>query len=692
VLALILPARSWAQATAGGEVHVNTFTTGQQLQPTIARTSDGQFVVVWITGYGFQVAGQRFDRAGSPVGTEFLVNSGPFPARPGVAFQPGGGFVVVWTQYSDGSANGIRGQRFAADASKLGSEFQVNATTTGSQDNASIAVSGSGNFVVAWNSPQDGAYNGIMAQRFDAQGARLGAEFVVNTYTTYSQLNPRVASDVAGNFVIAWNSQNDGSSGSVNAQRYAASGAPLGGEFQVNSYTTAAQGGGSPAYAPDGTLVIAFGSQRNDQGDIFVRRFDAAGNALGGEFQVNTYTTGTQSYPRVALDALGNFVVAWNDLGGDGDGVGVRARRLLASGTPRGADFLVNTYTTGNEVASLFGSPVASDAYGNMVVTWQRPDGSDPAEVFLQRYGGLYPSGLQVDPGGNQVWEPGETASLRPSWFNANGAAQTFGGTLASITGPAGATYGITDGTASYGTVANNTSGSCTDCYSVSVSNPTSRPVQHWDASAVESITPDALGEVKRWSLHIGKSFTDVPNTNGFYRFVETLFHKGVTGGCGGTSYCPSTVTTRDQMSVFVLVAKEGAGYTPQGCGAPVFADVPASNPFCRFIEELARRGVVSGCGNGNYCPTSPVTRDAMSVFALRTLDPALNPPACVAGTEMFADVPASNGFCRWIEELARRGVVSGCGNGNYCPTSAMTREQMGVFISATFGLTLYGL
>jgi hypothetical protein len=90
------------------------------------------------------------------------------------------------------------------------------------------------------------------------------------------------------------------------------------------------------------------------------------------------------------------------------------------------------------------------------------------------------------------------------------------------------------------------------------------------------------------------------------------------------------------------------------------------------------------------YCPASPVTREQMAVFVLRTLDPTLNPPAC--GTPVFNDVPASNPFCRWIEELVRRGVVTGCGGGNYCPTNPVTREQMGVFISVTFGLTLYGV
>jgi hypothetical protein len=78
-----------------------------------------------------------------------------------------------------------------------------------------------------------------------------------------------------------------------------------------------------------------------------------------------------------------------------------------------------------------------------------------------------------------------------------------------------------------------------------------------------------------------------------------------------------------------------------------------------------------------------------MPIFVLKTLDPTIDPPAC--GTPMFGDVPATSPYCKWIEELARRGVVSGCGGGNYCPSSAVNRAQMAVFISGTFGLTLYG-
>ena len=77
-------------------------------------------------------------------------------------------------------------------------------------------------------------------------------------------------------------------------------------------------------------------------------------------------------------------------------------------------------------------------------------------------------------------------------------------------------------------------------------------------------------------------------------------------------------------------------------------------------------------------------------MFVLRTLDPALSPPACVP-PNLYIDVPETNTFCRWIEELANRGVVAGCGGGSFCPATATTREEMALFVASGFGLTLYG-
>jgi S-layer family protein len=278
---------------------------------------------------------------------------------------------------------------------------------------------------------------------------------------------------------------------------------------------------------------------------------------------------------------------------------------------------------------------------------------------------------------------------MAPTWRNATATATAMTGTLSGFAGPAGPTYVVVDGAADYGTIAPGDSASCGgDCYALRVT-AASRPVRHWDATVTETVTPTSA--TKTWVLHIGGSFDDVPPASAFYRFVETILHRNITTGCGGTTYCPAASTTREQMAVFVLAAREPSGFLPPACGAvPMFADVPVTSPFCRWVEELARRGVIGGCGGGNYCPSSPATREQMAVFVLRTLDPALDPPAC--GTPVFADVPASSPFCRWIEELARRGVVTGCGGGNYCPAAAVSREQMSVFLTVTFGLTLYGL
>jgi hypothetical protein len=297
----------------------------------------------------------------------------------------------------------------------------------------------------------------------------------------------------------------------------------------------------------------------------------------------------------------------------------------------------------------------------------------------------------------NGVFEPGEQVVVEPSWMN-GGSSATFSltGIASNYTGPGGATYTLNDSSAAYGTLTPLTTGDCFtatgDCYQMSVDNPASRPVQHWDATFQESpsvLLPSGFPvPVKTWTLHIGLSFTDTPTSNIFYRFIENIFHNGVTGGCGGTNYCPTNSTLRQQMAVFVLKSKEGPSFVPPTCTG-VFADVPCPGLFTDWIEELFNRGVVAGCGGGNYCPTNPVLRQQMSVFLLKTLlGSSYVPPAC---TGIFADVPCPSLFADWIEDLFNRGIAAGCGGGNFCPTNPTTRGQMSPFLAKTFGLLLYG-
>jgi gametolysin peptidase M11/S-layer family protein len=179
--------------------------------------------------------------------------------------------------------------------------------------------------------------------------------------------------------------------------------------------------------------------------------------------------------------------------------------------------------------------------------------------------------------------------------------------------------------------------------------------------------------------------FSDVPSTNGYHNFVEKVVRFGVTAGCGGGNYCPNSNITRAQMAVFLLIAEHGSGYSPPAATGTVFSDVSATSFAAAWIERLAAEGVTAGCGAGRFCPTASVTRAEMAVLLLRTRYGAAYVPPTATG--MFTDVSLSSPFVPWIEDLARRGVTAGCGPNIYCPSTPVTRAQMAVFLSITFGL-----
>jgi hypothetical protein len=181
-----------------------------------------------------------------------------------------------------------------------------------------------------------------------------------------------------------------------------------------------------------------------------------------------------------------------------------------------------------------------------------------------------------------------------------------------------------------------------------------------------------------------GAQFLDVPVGAPLYEEIGKLSAVGVTQGCGNGNYCPEPAVTREQMAVFLIRAL--GDFNPPAPGAQRFADVPSTNPFYAFIEQMAVRGITSGCGGGNYCPTANVTREQMAAFIIRALhNPGYVPP--MPGTQRFADVPSSNPFYGHIEEMAVRQITLGCGGGNYCPTANVTRGQMAAFLVRAFGL-----
>ena len=299
------------------------------------------------------------------------------------------------------------------------------------------------------------------------------------------------------------------------------------------------------------------------------------------------------------------------------------------------------------------------------------------------------PGRLDVDTAGNGVLEPGETVDLDPYYYNNGDASLILTGGFGDFGGPPGTVLHAPDPTADYGTISPGALGRCSFTGDCYAISLDVAAPRPAQHWDAQLWEDLSNGVMVNWALHVGESFPDVPTSNPFYAFIENIFHNGVTGGCTAGNYCPDNTTLRKQMAVFVLKAKYGSAYVPPQC-AGVFTDVACPGPFTDWIEDLHAQGVVAGCGAGPaYCPDGAVSRQQMAVFLLKTLQGASYVPPACQG--IFPDVPCSGAFAPWIEDLYTRQIAAGCGNGNFCPGNPTTRGQMAPFLVKTFGLRLYG-
>ncbi|HWP43126.1 MAG TPA: S-layer homology domain-containing protein [Blastocatellia bacterium] len=137
-------------------------------------------------------------------------------------------------------------------------------------------------------------------------------------------------------------------------------------------------------------------------------------------------------------------------------------------------------------------------------------------------------------------------------------------------------------------------------------------------------------------------------------------------------------------MAAFIIKAR--GEITPPPPAMQRFVDVPPSSIFYSFIDRMAVLGITSGCTASPpmYCPASPVTRDQMAAFIIRGLS-IFDPPT--PSSQRFLDVPPTNLFYKFVEEMAVRGITAGCGGGNYCPGQPVTRAEMAAFLVRAFDL-----
>jgi len=255
----------------------------------------------------------------------------------GVEIDPSGGFVVVFTRDGqeptdrESGGRGVFGRRYGVAGREQGPEFHVNTFRRGNQGEASLAMaSGSGAFVVTWQSEgQDGSGSGVYAQRFAADGERLGGEFLVPQSTEGDQERPVVAMDGHGNFVVAWigPDRTNPSRTAIFAQRFAANGERLGGESQVSEAADGFEDFPRVAMDPQGNYVVSWDHQ--PVGRSWMRLYRSDGTPVRKPVPL-THEPG-QLAAQVAFAANGTFGAVWVDIGEEGGLEDLYTQRFSAS-------------------------------------------------------------------------------------------------------------------------------------------------------------------------------------------------------------------------------------------------------------------------------------------------------------------------------------------------------------------------
>lgn len=323
-----------------------------------ASNSTGGFVIAW-TDQGStpgdsaddKVHGQVFLNSGQTTGPEFLVGSATSARQTNsdVTFLSNGRLLVTWNDVNGNAGDqndaSILGQLYDGNGQKIGSSFLVNSTTTSGQFDSRSAPLADGGFVVTWT---DGSRTGgdtssfaIRGQRFDANGAKVDPELLVNTTTSNFQSDSRVTSLSNGGFVVSWTDASqtggDTSGNAIRAQAYNAGGQKVGSEILVEATTSGSQAESSVAALAGGKFVVIWTDFGTLPSVLRGQTFNAGGQKVGDEFLVDANRSG-QHGDVVSIGNGSRFLVTWTDnsgTNGDTSGGAIRSQLFTVNRPPR---------------------------------------------------------------------------------------------------------------------------------------------------------------------------------------------------------------------------------------------------------------------------------------------------------------------------------------------------------------------
>jgi hypothetical protein len=293
----------------GSEFSVETTTNATQTTPTVAALANGGFIVAWQSNdgaNGYDIRARVFDENGAPTGDDYVVNTtvSQSQSAPSITELTDGRILVTWQADEDTSSstnNDIRATFLNADGTPSGSDFVINAATTGSQTTPQVAALADGGYVILWQQLTGGS----SFTQFDASGNVVGA---ADRIISASAVLADVQALDAGKFGISWVDASG-----VHLRIHAADGNQSGGDVLVSNNNSV----GTPPRAAvlgNGDFIVAWATA--EPPGVFARHFSEDGTEKGDAIQINTTVGNPLTLPEISV--LPNDQVAFTWRGVDG--------------------------------------------------------------------------------------------------------------------------------------------------------------------------------------------------------------------------------------------------------------------------------------------------------------------------------------------------------------------------------------
>ena len=395
---------------SGDEQLINSFTTGTQVGPIIARGGSGNVAVAWVSisqdGDGGGVYMRVYAPNGNAVIGETRVNQATAGTQnaPSITTLDNGNFVVAWQQRvvlnpppQTTFLDQVYYRVYSPNGTAITGELTANSAIHKSEGLPSIGGLDGGGFAISWSVEFDDGRREIFVRTFNDAGVPNANEQFANTQQAGTQTGSRIVGLEGGGFVVVWESQS-GPVTTARAQRFAGNGSLIGGEFAPQ-----AQAGVSErlndVIALDGGGFVVLLSREISSGinGLYARIYDANGVAVGGEKTLATDATGN-GHELTPL-AGGGFAAAWetpSSLGADAHG-----RLFDAAGNPISDEFTANQTTTGSQGFV----DLVERAGGGLVYAWSGNGTGDSAGVFTRAFDAASVPGAPIvgDGGDNHL-------------------------------------------------------------------------------------------------------------------------------------------------------------------------------------------------------------------------------------------------------------------------------------------------